>query len=110
MCFSITVHNIISIKKLQSHHIITEIGPHWYKLGIVLLDEDQLSQLAIIRANHNDETRCCVDLFTYWAQTHSKGATWCKLVEALRSRGVELNDVAAKVKGLFLGLFIKHET
>ena len=105
--FSITVYNKISIKELQSHDIITDIGPHWYNLGIALLDEDQIPQLRIIRRDHDNETGRCIDLFIYWLQTHPK-ATWHDLVENLKSKGVELNNVAEKVEGIFPGLFIKH--
>ena len=108
MYFSITVYNKPSIKTLQSHGIINDIGPHWYNLGIALLDEDQLAQLQIIRCNHDNETGRCIDLFIYWLQSHPK-ATWYDLVEKLKSNGVELNTVAEKVEGIFPGLFIKHK-
>ena len=97
-----TVYDKPSIKALQSHGIISDIGPHWYILGIALLDEDQFPQLQIINHHHNDETRCCIDLFIYWLRSHPK-ATWYDLVEKLKSKGVELNTVAAKLEGICTG-------
>ena len=105
--FSITVYNKPSIKILQSHGIITDIGTQWYKLGIALLDEDQISQLEIIRRNHDDVTGRCTNLFIYWLQAYPK-ATWHDLVKNLKSKGVDLNSVAANVEEIFPGLFIKH--
>ena len=102
-----TVYSRPSIKALQSHGIINDIGPHWYNLGIALLDEKDFSQLQIISSNHNNETRCCTELFIYWLERHPE-ATWHNVVENLKSDGVGLNTVAAKVERIFPGLFIKH--
>ena len=41
-------------------------------------------------------------MFIYWLQTHSN-ATWHQLAEALKSPGVELNNVATMVEDLFPG-------
>lgn len=43
-------------------------------------------------------------MFDYWLETHPD-ATWCKLAEALKSPGVDLDTVAKDVKELFPGLF-----
>ena len=102
-----TVYSRPSIKALQHHGIINDIGPHWYILGIALLDEKDFSQLQIISSNHNDEIRCCTQLFIYWLEHHPE-ATWHDLVESLKSDGVGLNYVAEEVERIFGGLFIKH--
>jgi len=100
------VYSEPDIKLLQSSKIITAIGPKWYELGIALLDRDQLAQLEIIKANHNEATRCCTAMFIYWLQSHSK-ATWYQLAEALKTPGVELKNVASMVEALCTGLFIE---
>ena len=73
------------------------MGNKWYELGIELLDEDQSTQLNIIKTNNNEVTRCCAEMFQFWLSTHST-ATWQNLVDALKAPGVELNDVAATVE------------
>jgi len=104
--FSNTVYSRPTIKLLQSSKIITAIGPKWYELGIALLDDDQLIHLKSIKADHNEATRCCTEMFIYWLESHSK-ATWYQLAEALKTSGVELNNVASMVEALCTGLFIE---
>ena len=76
------------------------MGSKWYELGIELLDEDQLTQLEIIKTNNIEVTRRCAEMFLCWLRTHST-ATWQNLVDALKAPGVELNDVAATVETHF---------
>ena len=94
-----------TIKVLQSAKIIAAIGPKWYELGISLLDDDQLTQLEIIKSNDSEATRRCAAMLIYWLQSHST-ATWYDLVEALKAPGVELNNVATMVEALFPGVFM----
>ena len=89
-----------TLKKLQQTKIITAVGSKWYELGIELLDEDQLTQLDIIKTNNHEVTRCCAEMFLFWLRSHSN-ATWQNLAEALKAPGVELNDVAATVETHF---------
>ena len=88
------------MKKLQQTKVITAVGRKWYELGIELLDEDQLTQLDIIKTDNDEVTRCCAEMFQYWLRNHST-ATWLDLVKALKAPGVELNDVAAMVESQF---------
>ena len=88
------------MKKLQQTKVITAVGRKWYELGIELLDEDQLTQLDIIKTNNDEVTRRCAEMFLYWLRSHST-ATWLDLVEALKAPGVELNDVAGMVESQF---------
>ena len=105
--FSTTVYSKPTIKVLQNSKIIAAIGPKWYELGIELLDDDKVTHLEIIKTNDSEVTRRCTAMFIYWLQSHSN-ATWYQLVEALKTSGVELNNVATMVEALFTGLFIKH--
>ena len=79
------------------------MSSYWYQLGIQLLDDHQVPQLEIIRANNDNVTGCCTALFGYWLKTHLN-ASWCELVAALRAPGVELLEVAASVERTFHGL------
>ena len=104
--FPTTVYSRPTIKLLQNSKIIAAIGPKWYELGIELLNDDQLTYLESIRTNCNEATRCCTAMFIRWLQSHSK-ATWYQLAEALKTSGVELNNVASMVEALCTGLFIE---
>jgi len=107
--FSTIVYSRPTIKLLQNSKIIATIGTKWYELGIELLNDDQLTYLESIRTNHSEATRCCTAMFIYWLQSHSK-ATWYQLAEALKTSGVELNNVASMVEALCTGLFIECST
>ena len=97
----------LNIKELQSSGITTETAPKWYELGIALLDDDQSTQLQIINSSYTEATRRCTEMFIYWLQSHPY-ATWYQLIDALKSQGVELNNVARMVEMFILGLFIEH--
>ena len=91
-----------TFKILQHANIITVTSLKWYELGVELLDDNQIPKLDIIKANNNDVSRCCSEMFSYWLQTHPN-ANWYELLAALRAPGVEMNDVAASVKRIFKG-------
>ena len=87
-----------SLKKLRQLNVVTAVGNKWYELGKELLDEDQLTQLDIIKTNYNIQVnRCCAEVILFWLRSYST-ATWQDLIEALKAPGVELNDVAARVE------------
>jgi len=71
-------------------------------LGIELLDDDQVTQLDIIKKNNDDVMERCMALFSYWLRTHSD-STWHHLVAALREPDVELNELAASVEEKYVG-------
>ena len=93
-------------KELQDNKIFIDAAPKWFDLGIKLLDNKQLTQLKNIRSDYNDTTVCCREMLLYWLESHTY-ATWDQLVDALKSPGVELNNVASMVEK-FLGLFSEH--
>lgn len=73
----------------------------WYEIGIELLNDDQLRQLDIIKANnHANVTQCCYDMFKYWLESHPS-ANWYKLVDALMAEGIEESTVAATLQNRF---------
>ena len=92
-----------SLKLLQKNGVITDVSAKWYQLGIVLLEDERVNQLANIKANNHNVTDCCYAMFSYWIQTQPN-ASWHQLVKALKERGVEMNDVAKTVKEIFIGL------
>ena len=76
---------------------------NWYDVGLELLDPEDENQLDMIETsksgNPND---CCVDMLHLWLQKQPN-ATWNQLIEALKSPGIELCDVAAKIDGMLKG-------
>ena len=82
---------------------MSQLAPNWYEVGATLLDVEQESQLIVIQANYNDVTKCCLAMLQYWMKTHPK-ATWNQLVAALRSPGVDLDDVASEIEKQFIGM------
>ena len=100
--FSITVYSKPTLKVLQKAKIISAIGPKWYELGIALLDDDKSRQLDNIEANNSEVTRSCTAMLRYWLESHSN-ATWNDLEEALKTPGVELNNVATMVEDAYAG-------
>ncbi|XP_065911456.1 uncharacterized protein [Dysidea avara] len=66
------------------------IAHHWEDIGVELLDEDNQSHIAIIRANHPDDVeKCCTNLFTVWTQRQPHDVSWSTLIEAVRNAGLE---------------------
>ena len=92
-------------KKKLLDHVVSRVAPHWYYLGITLLDEDQESHLDVIESSHgSDKKECCIKMFWCWLSTNTS-ATWKQLVEALRSSAVELPVVAADLEKMLTGTY-----
>ena len=81
------------------------ISSKWYELGIELLDDNQVKQLKVIKADYNEITRQCSAMLDYWLETHPS-VTWNDLVAGLRAPGVEVNEVAATIEGQFTGMYV----
>ena len=97
LCTGVTVSSKPSLKKLQQLEVITAVGNKWYELGIELLDDNQLTQLDVIKNNNNEVTGRCAEMFQFWLRSHST-VTWQDLIEALKLPRVRLYDVAAMVE------------
>lgn len=68
----------------------------WRDLGIVLMGQDAVTDLDVIRINHpNDVEECCSRMFTKWRQRTPK-ASWKQLIEALKE--VELTQLATELE------------
>jgi len=83
--------------------VIPRVASKWYEVGVMLLKEEQESQLLQIESNYGqDVKKCCFEMFRYWKQTHPD-TNWYHLVTALKSPGVELHLVAADIEKKFNG-------
>ena len=71
----------------------------WRDLGIVLMGQDNVYVLDIIKANSNDNVACCTRMFTEWRQRTPK-ASWKQLIEALKE--VDLTQLASVLEELLI--------
>ena len=70
----------------------------WRDLGIVLMGQDAVTDLDVIRINHpNDVEECCSRMFTKWRQ-RTPTASWKQLIEALKE--VDLIQLASELEEL----------
>ena len=83
--------------------MVPRVLPHWYEVGIMLLDERQEAQLDMLKDNNaKDPLNGCMEMFWYWLDTH-RDATWKDLLDALRSPGVDLRSIAADIEKMLIG-------
>ena len=78
----------------------------WRDLGIVLMGQDAVTVLDVIRINHpNDVEECCSRMFTKWRQRTPK-TSWKQLIGALKE--VKLTQLASELEeGLhFKGIIV----
>ena len=92
-----------TLKLLQSTKIIISMSTKWYELGIALLDDDQIRQLEVIKADNDEVTRRCLAMLSYWLETHPD-VTWNDLIDGLKAPGVEMNELAATVAKQLIGM------
>ena len=72
----------------------------WRDLGTVLMGQDAVTDLDVIRINHpNDVEECCSKMFTKWRQRTPK-ASWKRLIEALKE--VKLTQLASELEELLI--------
>ena len=72
----------------------------WRDLGIVLMGQDAVTDLDIIRVDYpNNVKECCSRMFTEWRQTTPK-ASWKQLIEALKE--VKLTQLASELEELLI--------
>ena len=69
----------------------------WQDLGIVLMGQDAVTDLATIKASSYDNVACCTRMFTEWRQRTPK-ASWKQLIEALKE--VNLTQLASELEYL----------
>ena len=81
-------------------YVRVDVAPHWYDLGIHLLDAEQAKKLNVIRSDHpEDSEKCCTALFNYWLQVDTT-ASWDKLIIALNQIGQDV--LANRIKAMTL--------
>ena len=71
-------------------NVLEQIGTHYWKLGVLLLDDTtgELTQ-AIIEHHHLDATKINLQIFQKWIQGKGKKPVeWSTLVEVLKDIGL----------------------
>ena len=72
----------------------------WRELGTVLMGQDAVTNLDIIRINYpNDVEERCSRMFTKWRQ-RTPTASWKQLIEALKE--VKLTQLASELEELLI--------
>ena len=84
--------------KQLGRYVIPRVAAKWHELGIELYKNDDVVHLNTIQREHpGDFTKACTEMFKFWGDTYTR-ATWKKLIKALKAPGLQLNDIAAKIK------------
>ena len=72
------------------------ISPHWFYVGIQLLEDSYVFNLKIIEEDHpNDVEKCCHKMLQYWLKVDDE-ANWNKLIYSLEI--IHLYVAAARIK------------
>ena len=72
----------------------------WRDLGIVLMGQDAVTDLDVIRVDYPYNVKeCCSRMFTEWRQRTPK-ASWKQLIEALKE--VKLTQLASELEELLM--------
>ena len=82
--------------------MIPRVAMKWYELGNELLAESDRDKLSDIQSTHNNFQKCCLEMFHVWLTIYPN-ATWCTVIEVLRSPGLQLvkmaNEIEKDLKG-----------
>ena len=85
-----------SLKDLHNH-VVPNVAHKWKDLGVQLLQPDQEYILNIIERDSDDAAGRCKCVLEKWLKTATV-ATWDRLIEALRSPGVQLDYIANQIE------------
>ena len=87
-----------------STYVTPSVADNWRVLGQLLLSNDLVEKrwLEIIEADYpGSVVNCCNRMFTTWLESDTN-ASWKKLIEALQSRGIQLNNIAEDIQKMLL--------
>ena len=91
------------LKDLQ-RHVIPYVATKWFQLGLELFDIEETEKLDTIEHNYsNDADKCCFQMFRIWLKT-DRHLDWNRIVNALKSPGVNLNTLADKLDQKLLSM------
>jgi len=80
-----------------NNFVVPYVGGKWFNLGIQLLDQEDETKLHSLKADHRKELDdLCTEMFTHWLASDPK-ASWKKVILALKSKSVNLQNLAENV-------------
>ena len=78
------------------------IATKWYDVGIELLEQKDEQEMNTIETNEAGYvSECCGKMFKLWLERQPE-ANWNQLLEALRSPGIQLNNVATILEKMLI--------
>ena len=101
MCFSLHADNPRAVPSPRdlANEVIPKVCSIWRKLGTQLnLNHWDLDA---IEANHRKVEDCCTTMFTKWLSQEPE-ASWSTLVSALRTKSVDMPELAASLKEMYI--------
>ena len=104
ICFFPLLENDRPHQRDLSTYVVDSVATNWKVLGEMLLNCDlvKYGHLEIIEVNSpGDVIKCCRRMFRKWLDT-DKDASWKKLIAALQSPGIQLNNIAENIQKMVL--------
>ena len=87
-----------TIRQLQNI-VIPKVAAKYYELGIELYKDSDVNHLDTIqRGCAMDFSKGCTDMLKFWRQTYGEAATWDRLINGLKAKGLQLNAIALEIK------------
>ena len=99
--FSLHTDNPTAVPLLRdlANEVIPKVCSIWRKLGTQLnLNHWDMDA---IEANHRKVEDCCTTMFTKWLSQDPE-ASWSTLVSALRTKSVDMPELAASLKEMYI--------
>ena len=82
-----------------ANFVVPLASARWYYLGIQLFDSQDIGKLQSMKKEYKTLEDRCTEMFSHWLDTE-KNATWKNLIEGLKSRCVNLPNVARNIEKL----------
>ena len=82
--------------------MIPRVGHKWHSLGFELLGYVEAKRLS---ASKGSNQKCCLKILRVWLDGNPN-TNWYRLVEALESESVQLNEVAGDIRNMFTGTYM----
>ena len=78
--------------------MIPRVASKWHELGIELYKDADVPHLDTIQKQcPGDFTKACTEMLSYWLNTYTTNVTWDRLINAIRSEGLQLNAIALDI-------------
>ena len=89
-----------------ANFVVPQASARWCYLGIQLFDSQDIGKLQSMKKEYKTHEDRCTEMFSHWLDTE-QNATWKNLIEGLKSRCVNLPNVARNIEKL-LGIPVSY--